>query len=696
MFRLTIKRKIVLALVLLAAGFGTLGAVAVPVLRDLAHSVGRADALARVLNTVTDAQVAALTLSSGRHGVTAQTVGAFVEEVSRVDAEHARALAAVRGSVGGGELEDSVAGIERDLHAYAEGTMRWASFMAEAGFDAGSGLRGEAAALGDQLIEVLEWMSVLKDLLYRVREAEANFLVRRSPEFRERFRAAVLETEAKIAELGMQDFETSPGTTLGRQLRRYADTFERTAQAMASAWEAERHTGTALLELTQKVNGAKAQTARVLEEAQRGAVAGSRKATGAIVGGGIAVALVLGALLSWVGLGAVRGLHRTADLLRDMAMGEGDLTKRLPQRLATCSELLQCDHRACPSHGRADACWSAVGSFQTLAENVRCRQILSGQFASCEACPAYRKTRALEADELDRVAHWFNTFIDKVRHVVARTSEASAGLAVSVERLSGTTSQIAVSNDETSAQSQAVATSAEQMSATVEEVARITALLGTSSEEASRVASEGNAVISQALQAMAEISTLVEHAAGTVKTLGDRSAEISVVLEVIEDIADQTNLLALNAAIEAARAGDHGRGFAVVADEVRKLAEKTMKATDQIAGTVTSIQAEGKRAVEAMGRGREGAEKGGRLSAEARQAVEAIEASVAESFRQAQHIATATEQMLTTTHQIAASMDEMAKAVTQNSAAAAEIADSVKSVTEEASALKTLTATFRT
>ncbi|QQX57391.1 PAS domain-containing protein [Pseudomonas chlororaphis subsp. aurantiaca] len=130
------------------------------------------------------------------------------------------------------------------------------------------------------------------------------------------------------------------------------------------------------------------------------------------------------------------------------------------------------------------------------------------------------------------------------------------------------------------------------------------------SVETRQVAEQGTAVIQQAASEMRQIAANIEDSSTLIAKLGERSEQITAIVNTIRAIAEQTNLLALNAAIEAARAGDQGRGFAVVADEVRQLAARTSGSTAEISGMIDMIQHETQQAIKSMDGTRDRAAKG--------------------------------------------------------------------------------------
>ena len=165
-------------------------------------------------------------------------------------------------------------------------------------------------------------------------------------------------------------------------------------------------------------------------------------------------------------------------------------------------------------------------------------------------------------------------------HAVAMRSTAAALFAASNKTSQRAEGAVETSN-EASVNVEIAASAAEELAASISEItrqlARTNSLVGTAVDEAKST--------------NAQIGSLAHSA----QKIGD-------VVKLIQDVAGQTNLLALNATIEAARAGEAGRGFAVVASEVKSLAVQTAKATEDIAGQISAVQASTGAAVEAIGR----------------------------------------------------------------------------------------------
>lgn len=249
---------------------------------------------------------------------------------------------------------------------------------------------------------------------------------------------------------------------------------------------------------------------------------------------GLVAMVIVGAVVFLSARAIVNPINNAVEGLKDIASGEGDLTKRL---------------------------------------DVRTR------------------------DEVGELARWFNIFMEKLQGIITNISNGVQTLASSSTELSLISGQMSETTVMVSEKAVAVAAASEEMSASMNNVAAAmeqsaanTNMLATASEEMSSTISEIAINAEKARNISEQAAQKATGASANIDRLGVAAQSIGKVIETITDISDQVNLLALNATIEAARAGDAGKGFAVVANEIKELARQTAEATHDIKEKVEGIQ----------------------------------------------------------------------------------------------------------
>jgi len=246
------------------------------------------------------------------------------------------------------------------------------------------------------------------------------------------------------------------------------------------------------------------------------------------------IALLVCLVLYFFSNRILKPLVTMSEAMKDIAQGEGDLTRRIPiQSEDEIGELAK---------------W-----FNMFVEKIQ----------------SVIRIVANDTDSLSMASEAMATSADKFTETAGKMTQRSSMVASSAEMAANNTSGISGAAEEMSSLVKSVAASIEEMSASLNEVAK-------NCQQETHIASDANNQAKSTRDMM--------------ERLGSSSKEIGMVVDVINTIADQTNLLALNATIEAASAGDAGKGFAVVANEVKELARQTAGATMQIRNQVEAMQ----------------------------------------------------------------------------------------------------------
>ncbi|MDR3723168.1 MAG: methyl-accepting chemotaxis protein [Terracidiphilus sp.] len=297
-------------------------------------------------------------------------------------------------------------------------------------------------------------------------------------------------------------------------------------------------------------------------------------------------------------------------------------------------------------------------------------------------------------DEIGRLSAALNSTVNSIRTVIGTVEESADALSESAEHLSVRSTQTSGNTQTQTSKINQIAAAVQEMTATIGEISNNSSSAAEASRLSAETADSGGKVMQRTSSTMEKIANASSTVTERMDSLAERSREIGQVVNVIQEISEQTNLLALNAAIEAARAGEHGRGFAVVAGEVRRLAERTKSATEEIAGTISSIQKETSDTARMMSESTETIHIGLEETAQAKATLDQIIAASQKVDQMIELIATAATEQTAASSEISMNTGHISELATENTEAASEIASSCQNLSQLATELDTIVHEF--
>ena len=333
-------------------------------------------------------------------------------------------------------------------------------------------------------------------------------------------------------------------------------------------------------------------------------------------------------------------------------------------------------------------------AFATMIAGLR--SVIGQVTESAQTVSVAASQLASASDQSGKATNQIATTIQQVASGTTQQSEEVSKTSGSVEQMGRAIEGVAKGAQE---QAKAISKASQvttRISTAIEQVANNAQAVTRDSAEAAKYSRNGAQTVRETISGMESIRNKVSLSASKVEEMGNRSGEIGVIVETIEDIASQTNLLALNAAIEAARAGEQGKGFAVVADEVRKLAERSSLATKEIATLIKGIQSTVSEAINAMKESASEVEAGVIKANSAGEALENILVAAESVYKQAEEAGSAAAKVSSAATELVEAVDAVSAVIEENTAATEEMAansseltqavENIASVSEENSA----------